>query len=507
MIRSESNQYNYSYDYKKNVEDLENENFNLKYLLNNFYSEFRNFIESSNIQQDLMDTIIKQEKTISVLAGEITKINNNLPPFNKTDYQSPTIREQLKFVMDENIKLVNSLKEIEHQQYDNAAESSFLNDESAISSLDTLQMKAKISFFEKENYDLKMQLMNMKNQLQLQKNENVILLNEINEMKRNEKVRKNLSEALTNAEEQNSSLMKNVHKIEATFKTDIEMNKKDEIENAIDEINVMSGHDTSQMVMENMHLKNENELLLKEKERNQNLLNQLDEANSMIEAFKETISNLENGNCELMNAFNVLNIEEIGPKFESIIKENSTLHKQNIQYKTELDQANAIISDLRSKIEIISENNNAEDISIFSNIQGGEVRGNTVSASSPRIQNDDQPPKSQNTIYNQKKIKKYDNLLSENIELRKKKQSLQMAIQKLNVGNTSILFSNSQNSTKKQSDPIKVNVHTLYYDAKIENKQLISEVETLHEILNENLAFKVVQLSNELINVQNIQKK
>ena len=65
-------------EYKQNVENLENEIFTLKVLLWQLDHKTRDFLRSNNVNEDLINTLIEQEKMIS-------KLNNELAQKNETD--------------------------------------------------------------------------------------------------------------------------------------------------------------------------------------------------------------------------------------------------------------------------------------------------------------------------------------------------------------------------------------------------------------------------------------
>ncbi|OHT06554.1 hypothetical protein TRFO_25367 [Tritrichomonas foetus] len=476
----ENTPFIYVRDYQKNVENLENENFTLKLLLSNLFTEMRDFSRSKNLEEDLMNTIIEQEKKIANLSAEIGKATDYKfsTPVEKRLPQSPSLKQQLKSVLDSNLKLINDLKKRNKQQIEEAVENSEIYEEGAQTSVDHMEIVAKATELSKENKELNQRNYDLINENHILRKELESLRNEIeiNRIDTKEIENKEIENALKMSEAKNEKLTRQISLLEKQL---------EEIQNEDQNGNV--SEQNSILVIENMNIKNKNKQLIQE---NKILNEKINDANKMINNFQMTIQHLENGNVELMNAFNVLEFEDIGPKFEEISKENSQLRDQNNQLSEELANADLIIVDLKSQL------NKASSSIPKKNNDNGKMEINSKSNTSTNA-----------LLKEETDILKYQKLVAKKQILKNKKWALQSSINRLLSGN--YVYTSSTNKTETNQN---YSISFSFADneaqllhAKKEKKKLLKEVEELHEQLNQQLYSKIKQLSNDISQYRSIQ--
>lgn len=452
-------------DFQSKINSLTDENFNLKLLLYNIQKEYRTFLKSKKINDDIINTLSNQQKTIAQLTSE----NSGLNDFTKTS----GIKRQLQDAVNENLKLTAELKKREKQQYEDAIEASTLFDDGAQANIDNLELKSKINDLTQENQKLNNTISELTSKVTKYKNKNQSLLDKITELKQKNKNDQSLKEELDSLKSQNIKLEKQIKSGQNHFSIN-------DAQNAVSQLEEFS-EKNSQLLQENIKLKQVNQLLEQEKENNSKLTKQLNSSNEVINKLKSTINSLENANSELMNALSVLDFDDILPKFEQIIKEKSILQSQNKEFTSKLTQLNEEQINLKKQIsQMQTENEKYQNLQEFIN--------------------------SQNAQNQESKVNEYDALTSRNYNLKQKKRTLKSSIQRLNTGNNSFITSTSFSPKPKVQSSIS-NIDSLLTSARKENEKLTKKVEELHDELTQKLYAKIAALSDKLLKYRFVQKE
>lgn len=441
-------------DYQTKLTKLSNDNFTLKLLLFGLQKEFRMFLKSKNIQEDIIDLITNQQKSISTLTAEIgensdfinSAQNNNIPP------QSPSLKQQLSMALDNNLQLMNELKEKEQQQYDNVVESSILFDDGAQASIKNLELNNKNKELSKENEILRQKNDALANEIEEYQKENNDLLQKVANLThslKNQQDADDLADAqdkIDELESKNSQLEKDIN----------------DAASQLDDISVKN----NKLMHENMKLKDDNNKLSEE------LADQVE----LTEQLKNANDNLNIGNSKLMRSLNVNYFDDILPKFNDLMKENSDLQNLNNQLNDQiakLSNNNSSTSELKEQIYQLK----------------AEIQ------------------KLQLQLQHQKDLKKddYDELVAKNHNLKSKKQTIQSSINRLSPGKSSAISTSFSPKQSLQSST--ANIDSLWNEAKNENDKLTKDIDELYNLLNEKLYSKINALSNENAKIRSIQKE
>ena len=459
-------------DYQSKIDSLSNENFNLKLLLYNIQKEYRIFLKSKKINDDVINTLSNQQKTIAQLTSE----NGDGTDFTKTS----GLKRQLQDAVNENLKLTTELKKREKQQCEDAVEASALFEDGAQANIDNLELKAKVSDLIQENEKLNNNITNLTDKVKKYKSLNQSLSDKITELKQQYKNVQNIKEELENANNQNESLKKKNERLEKQLKSEQSHFDINDAQNAVSQLEEFS-EKNSQLLQENIKLKQANQLLEQEKENNQKLIKKLKSANETTSKLKNTINSLENANSELMNALCVLDFDDILPKFDQIMKEKSLLQTENKEITVQLTQLNDEKNSLKKQVS-------------------------KLQVEKEKLQNFQESINSQNIQNQETKVNEYDTLTSKNYNLKQKKRTLKSSIQRLNTGNNSFITSTSFSPKPKIQSPIS-NIDSLLVSARKENDKLTKKVEELHDELTQKLYGKIASLSDKLLKYRFVQKE
>lgn len=438
-------------DYQTHVSKLSNENFTLKLLLFELQKEFRMFLKSRNVQDDIIDLVTNQKKYISTLTAEIGQNSElaNSSNGSRIPPESPTLKQQLTRALDDNLQLMNELKEKEHQQYDNVVESSILFDDGAQANINNLELNNKIKELLRENESLNQKVNSLSNDIGEYQKENNDLLQKVTNLTQALKKQQDLDDHLADAQ----NIINELESKNAQLEKD-HINF-DDMNNVVSQLEELSKKN-NQLMDENIKLKEDNEQL------------------------KDANDKLNDGNSKLMIALSVLDFRDVLPKIEALIKENADLQKQNNQLNEQL-------------MRLTSNNRNTSELK-------DQIFNLNAEIQKLKLQ-----------LQHQKEMKAddYDELVMKNHNLKGKKRAIQSSINRLNSGNNNnspTVTSTSFSPRKKIESPTN-NIDSLWNDAKIENEKLTKDVDDLYSLLNEKLNSKINSLMNELNKVSSLQKK
>lgn len=453
-------------DYQKKISNLSNENLNLKLQLYEIQKEFRTFLKSMKINDDIINTLSNQQKIIAQLTSETED--------NYEYSKALSLKRQLKDAVEDNLKLTNELKKQEKQKYDDVVESSALFDDGAQANIDNLELKTKVNDLLQENEKLNVTVNDLNSKVQKYKSKNQSLIEKITDLKKMYKNAQSLKEELDLANSQKDSLKKKTEMLEKQLEHKQSEFDISDAQNAVSQLEEFS-EKNSHLLQENLKLKQDNQFLEQERENKEKLIKQLNSANEMTNKLKNTINSLENANSELMNALCVLDFDDILPKFDQINKEKSDLQTLNKQFTNQISQLNAEVSNLKTQIYQLQNDNNK--LLISQNIQSQES-----------------------------KVNEYDVLTSRNYNLKQKKRTLRSSIQRLNTGNNSYIASTSFSPKPKIESSI-ANIDSLLSIAKKENEKLTKKVDELHDELIQKLYAKIAAISEKLLKYRFVQKE
>ncbi|KAK8842581.1 hypothetical protein M9Y10_025439 [Tritrichomonas musculus] len=453
-------------DYQKKISNLSNENLNLKLQLYEIQKEFRTFLKSMKINDDIINTLSNQQKIIAQLTSETED--------NYEYSKALSLKRQLKDAIEDNLKLTNELKKQEKQKYDDVVESSALFDDGAQANIDNLELKTKVNDLLQENEKLNVTVNDLNSKVQKYKSKNQSLIEKITDLKKMYKNAQSLKEELDLANSQKDSLKKKTEMLEKQLEHKQSEFDISDAQNAVSQLEEFS-EKNSHLLQENLKLKQDNQFLEQERENKEKLIKQLNSANEMTNKLKNTINSLENANSELMNALCVLDFDDILPKFDQINKEKSDLQTLNKQFTNQISQLNAEVSNLKTQIYQLQNDNNK--LLISQNIQSQES-----------------------------KVNEYDVLTSRNYNLKQKKRTLRSSIQRLNTGNNSYIASTSFSPKPKIESSI-ANIDSLLSIAKKENEKLTKKVDELHDELIQKLYAKIAAISEKLLKYRFVQKE
>lgn len=453
-------------DYQKKISNLSNENLNLKLQLYEIQKEFRTFLKSMKINDDIINTLSNQQKIIAQLTSETED--------NYEYSKALSLKRQLKDAVEDNLKLTNELKKQEKQKYDDVVESSALFDDGAQANIDNLELKTKVNDLLQENEKLNVTVNDLNSKVQKYKSKNQSLIEKITDLKKMYKNAQSLKEELDLANSQKDSLKKKTEMLEKQLEHKQSEFDISDAQNAVSQLEEFS-EKNSHLLQENLKLKQDNQFLEQERENKEKLIKQLNSANEMTNKLKNTINSLENANSELMNALCVLDFDDILPKFDQINKEKSDLQTLNKQFTNQISQLNAEVSNLKTQIYQLQNDNNK--LLISQNIQSQES-----------------------------KVNEYDVLTSRNYNLKQKKRTLRSSIQRLNTGNNSY-FASTSFSPKPKIESSIANIDSLLSIAKKENEKLTKKVDELHDELIQKLYAKIAAISEKLLKYRFVQKE
>ncbi|OHT13018.1 hypothetical protein TRFO_03423 [Tritrichomonas foetus] len=358
-------------DYQKNLEFYSNENFTLKLLIYDLENKFRYFMKSHNVIDDVSKALIDQEKMIAQLKSEIGNATEYIAstPHNKNKMppQSPSLKKQLNQILDENMYLKNLKEKSDLHPYSDISEyhSEILSNVS--DSSDFMHLKEKMSNMQGLNHKLNNELVDLKAKMkdyvnenaELQK-ENIDLLQQVSD-KSNEA--RNLIDQLNEANENIDSLNQKILILQNN------QNNLDNMSKAIDDLEKLSTQN-EELIYENNNLKQENERLMDENARlvdenerlgaeNENCLGLVDKLNDSIDTIQDLqnrIAELEGSIQDLLLQFNVVDINDIIPKYQALIKDfnelkaNNNNSNKNIQIIQELRAQNQALQNEIEKL-------------------------------------------------------------------------------------------------------------------------------------------------------------
>lgn len=419
-------------EYKQNVENLENEIFTLKVLLWQLDHKTRDFLRSNNVNEDLINTLIEQEKMISKLNNELAQKNETDDDINDDGNNGSFLKKQLQDALDDILKYQKELNKKPNLSSNSG--SSILDDDAS----NVVELQTQIESLQSQNAVLK-------EQIEHARTENEELKNNTNN--NNNKLKKENIEL----NEQNQNLNEELVNLKNEFKS---YKKEENIKKIIDQY------------VE----KQENTAIFKSL--NTNSINDVLEQYKNLYLEKEQI---QNKNIELVE-----NTETEINKYKKLYEENN---KQNEEEKIQLNEKyNEAIQEnekLKLRIEEIQQNEIGDDFII----EESDILGKSLINQFNKLNKGQLKKKCIETIKDNKILKnqleecqeklninnnlenEYNEMENQNVELKNEIENLKQKIEDLQRDNNNI----SESFTIKEPE---LNSDSSYQDDDIDISQL-----------------------------------